>query len=155
MPSPIIIRSADTTDAEKIITFNQRMAEETESKTLPSETISAGVKRVLTDPNCGTYYVACDDKKIVGQLMITLEWSDWRNGWFWWIQSVYVEPDYRKQGVFRELYAHIKKLAVTKPDVCGIRLYVEKDNERAQKTYLNLGMDVTHYLLMEEEFSVA
>lgn len=128
------------------------MAVETENRTLADHVILAGVQAVLGDASRGTYYVACDADRIVGQLMITLEWSDWRNGWYWWIQSVFVEPDARQHGVFRALYAHVKNLAGQQGDVCGIRLYVEKENTRAQSTYLSLNMDMTHYLLMEDIF---
>lgn len=148
----LTLRTAELTDVDTIASFNQRMAIETEDKKLDDETILKGVRNVVGDSIQGTYYVACDIDRIVGQLMITLEWSDWRNGWFWWIQSVYVEPDARKHGVFRALYTHVKDLAQARDDVCGIRLYVEKDNLRAQQTYLSLGMDMTHYLIMEEEF---
>ncbi|MFK8030365.1 MAG: GNAT family N-acetyltransferase [Gammaproteobacteria bacterium] len=148
----LTIRTAERGDSSTIASFNQRMAVETEDKTLVDDVIQAGVLAVISDSSRGTYYVACDGERTVGQLMITLEWSDWRNGWFWWIQSVFVEPDARKHGVFRALYAHVKQLAAERDDVCGIRLYVEKENTRAQATYLSLGMDMTHYLLMEEEF---
>ncbi len=148
----ITLRTAVMSDAATITSFNQRMAIETENKTLADDTIRAGVETVLGDSARGTYYVACDQDRIVGQLMITLEWSDWRNSWYWWIQSVYVEPEARKHGIFRALYAHVKELASRQGDVCGIRLYVEKDNARAQSTYLSLGMDRTHYLMMEEIF---
>lgn len=148
----LVIRNATPEDAATIASFNQRMAVETENKTLADDVIRAGVDRVLGDSSHGTYYIARDEARIVGQLMITLEWSDWRNGWFWWIQSVYVVPEARKHGVFRALYAHVKELARQRGDVCGIRLYVEKENARAQSTYLSLGMDMTHYLLMEDVF---
>ncbi len=145
------IRTAKPEDAATIALFNKLMATETEDKALDTDLINPGVKAVIGDPARGTYYVACDGDRIVGQLMITLEWSDWRNSWFWWIQSVYVETDARKHGVFRSLYAHVKKLAQERDDVCGIRLYVENENRRAQSTYLSLGMDKTHYFIMEEE----
>lgn len=148
----ITIRTAVLTDAEIIASFNQRMATETEDKTLDEKTILDGVRHVVGDASRGTYYVACADDQVVGQLMITLEWSDWRDGWMWWIQSVYVAPDARKHGVFRALYNHVTQLARSRDDVCGIRLYVEKDNVRAQQTYLALGMDMTHYQIMEVEF---
>ncbi len=148
----LTLHTAKISNAATIASFNQRMAVETENKTLADDVIRAGVETVLGDSSRGTYYLASDGARIVGQLMITLEWSDWRNGWFWWIQSVYVEPDARKHGVFRALYAHVKELATRQGDVCGIRLYVEKENTRAQSTYLSLDMDMTHYLLMEDVF---
>ena len=96
--------------------------------------------------------VALDQGKVVGCLAITYEWSDWRNGLFWWIQSVFVAPSQRTKGVFTGLYSHVKVLASSKPDVCGVRLYVEKENTTAQQTYKKLGMIETHYRIMEEEF---
>lgn len=148
----ITLRDATPNDLDTIASFNQRLAEETEDKTLADNLIRPGVAAVLNDPSRATYYVACDGDRVVGQLMITLEWSDWRNGWFWWIQSVYIHKDFRKQGIYRSLYKHVKSRAKAAGDVCGIRLYVEHNNDRAQQTYLNLGMENTHYQIMEEEF---
>ncbi|MEM7082641.1 MAG: GNAT family N-acetyltransferase [Pseudomonadota bacterium] len=149
----VTVRTATVADAPLIASFNQFLALETEGKTLPEATIVQGVSTILGDATRGSYYLACDAERVVGQLMITFEWSDWRDGWFWWIQSVYVEKDARKLGVFRTLYQHVKTLARERPDVCGIRLYVEKDNTRAQSTYTALGMATTPYLIMEEEFA--
>jgi ribosomal protein S18 acetylase RimI-like enzyme len=104
---------------------------------------------LFTDPSKGLYYIAESTGKIAGQLMITYEWSDWRNATFWWIQSVYVHPEYRNHGVFRALYRFIETIARTHGDVCGVRLYVEKENDRAQKTYEALGMKHSHYEMME------
>jgi GNAT superfamily N-acetyltransferase len=132
--------------------FEQAMAQETENKTLPTGTILAGVERMISDPSLGFYLVAEADGGPVGCLGITFEWSDWRNGLFWWIQSVYIDPSYRRQGVFGGLYAHVTELAKNATDVCGIRLYVEHDNTNAQQTYLSLGMVETHYKLLEVEF---
>jgi len=148
----ISIRTATSDDAAIIAKFNQGIATETEDKILLDQIIGPGVQAILNDETRGQYFVACEDDRVVGQLMITYEWSDWRNGFFWWIQSVYVDSDYRARGVFSSLYRHIQKLAKEKGNVCGIRLYVEKTNERARRTYEKLGMEVTHYDLMEEEF---
>ena len=148
----IAIRKASPDDLATIARYNQHMALETEDRDLPGEIITDGVKAVLDQPEIGQYYLASVEDQIAGQLMITREWSDWRNGWFWWIQSVYVAKEFRSRGVFSLLYQHIKQLAQNDGNVCGIRLYVENNNSRAQATYQKLGMDTTHYLLMEEEF---
>ncbi|MEJ6593501.1 MAG: GNAT family N-acetyltransferase [SAR86 cluster bacterium] len=147
-----IFRRATPADVAAIAAFNQAMAQETENKTLPTGTILAGVERMISDPSLGFYLVAEADGGPVGCLGITFEWSDWRNGLFWWIQSVYIDPSYRRQGVFGGLYAHVTELAKNATDVCGIRLYVEHDNTNAQQTYLSLGMVETHYKLLEVEF---
>lgn len=147
-----IFRRATLADVAAIAAFNQAMAQETENKALPSGTILAGVERMIGDSSLGFYLVAEADGGPVGCLGITFEWSDWRNGLFWWIQSVYIDPNYRRQGVFGGLYAHVTELAKNATDVCGIRLYVEHDNTNAQQTYLSLGMAETHYKLLEVEF---
>ncbi len=143
------VRRATLDDAATIAGFNAAMALETEDKVLPPETIGAGVRRFLSDEALGFYLVAEREGAVVGCLGITFEWSDWRNGLFWWIQSVYIEPDSRRLGVFRQLYDHVNELARQEDDVCGLRLYVEKDNVRAQQTYANLGMTETDYRLFE------
>ena len=107
---------------------------------------------LLSDRTRGAYYVACDDGPIVGQIMHIREWSDWRNGDIWWIQSVYVRPEHRRRGVFRSLYAHLKALAVSDPGVVGLRLYVEQENHGAQATYVGLGMTQTRYQIMQHLF---
>ena len=150
MPS-FVIRSATVHDAETIADYNVRLAEETEETSLNPETVLRGVRALLSDETRGSYYVACADK-IIGQMMHTREWSDWRNGDLWWIQSVYVHPDFRRQGVFRSLYAHLKTLAEADPEVVGLRLYVERENQTARATYKGLGMDQTPYLLMQHLF---
>jgi GNAT superfamily N-acetyltransferase len=143
------IRHAISDDADIIAEFNSLMAKETEGIELNRERLQKGTEALFADASKGVYYVAEIDRKIVGQLMITYEWSDWRNATFWWIQSVYVLPEYRKQGVFRSLYKHIESLARQRGDVCGLRLYVESENNRAQKTYEALGMHLSHYRMME------
>ncbi len=146
---PLTIRPARPSDAEVIADFNSAMALETESKRLDPATVRAGVAAMIADPAKGLYFVAEIDGQIVGQLGITREWSDWRNGDFWWIQSVYVAAKARRQGVFRALYQHVVQAALTHGNVIGIRLYVEHDNLTAQATYKKLGMTMTSYHVME------
>ena len=129
--------------------YNSRMAEETEGRALDQGKIEPGVASLLADRSKGRYWVAEYDGEIVGQLMVTYEWSDWRNGTLWWIQSVYVHPAFRRRGVFSALYRHVESLASAEPDVRGLRLYVEQDNTRAQRTYEKLGMVKPSYLVME------
>lgn len=147
----IEIRPARADDAAMIAEFNARMAHETEALTLDRAILDAGVRAALADPNKARYFVADAGGKVVGQLMITLEWSDWRNGEIWWIQSVYVHVDYRGRGVFKNLYCHVAELA-RQQGAAGLRLYVERENVAAQKTYAQIGMSMTHYLVMEEMF---
>lgn len=148
----LTIRDAARADIETIARFNSAMAVETEGRPLEPGTIHNGVAAVLADPTKGRYWVAEVDGQVVGQLMITYEWSDWRNGVLWWIQSVYVQPERRREGVFSALYHHVESLASARPDVCGLRLYVERDNARAQNTYSSLGMTEPNYLVMEAIF---
>jgi ribosomal protein S18 acetylase RimI-like enzyme len=143
------IRLATAADAGVLIEFNAAMALETEGKELLPDVIGAGVHSLLANPAAG-FYVVAEQDGLIGSLMITKEWSDWRNGTFWWIQSVYVRPQSRRQGVYRKLYRHVQELAANDPKVCGFRLYVERDNSRAQATYSALGMKQTHYLVFEE-----
>lgn len=148
----LLVRDALPDDAKTITDFNSRMAVETEGRPLDPALINPGVAAILADAGKGRYWVAEFDGNIVGQIMVTYEWSDWRNGRLWWIQSVYVPADYRRKGVFSTLYRHVESLARQDPDVCGLRLYVEKDNKRAQKTYLKLGMVLPGYQVMEVDF---
>jgi ribosomal protein S18 acetylase RimI-like enzyme len=143
------IRLATPADAGVLIEFNAAMALETEGKELLTDVIGAGVRSLLGNPAAGFYLLAEEDSA-AGSLMITKEWSDWRNGTFWWIQSVYVRPEFRRRGVYKNLYRHVQELASKDPAVCGFRLYVERENERAQATYSALGMKQTHYLVFEE-----
>ena len=147
--SPITIRTTTLKDVETISECNQLMAMETENKRLPEDVISSGVRRLMEQPQYGFYLIAEKDNELAGTCMVTTEWSDWRDGLFWWIQSVYVKPAHRKQGVYTAMYNKIRSLADAQPDVWGFRLYVEKDNVIAQKTYESLGMSVTDYLLYE------
>lgn len=146
-----IIRDARPDDWSVIAGFNRRMALETEGKRLAPDVVAAGVQRVLADPGLGRYFVAEQDGEIIGQLMITLEWSDWRNATFWWLQSVYVAEPWRSKGVFRSLYQHVEALARATRTVCGIRLYMEEHNARAHRAYEALGIRRGGYLLLEKE----
>lgn len=152
MSDQITVRKALESDGEKLIQFNIAMAWETEQKELPRNKIEHGVKALFQKPEYGFYMVAEAHGRIVGSLMITKEWSDWRNGLFWWIQSVYVTPEFRRRGVYRSLHQKIREMAANNPEVCGCRLYVEKNNSIAQKTYSNLGMSETNYKMFEELF---
>jgi ribosomal protein S18 acetylase RimI-like enzyme len=149
-PSGLLIRRGLPEDSSVLAGFNISMARETENLELLPEVISAGISAILADPGRGFYLVAELNREIAGALMVTSEWSDWRNGFFWWIQSVYVRPEFRRSGVYRSLHEHLRQLANSEPGVCGLRLYVERENSRAQATYSRLGMHETHYLLYEE-----
>ena len=149
------IRSAQPQDSATIAEFNAAMALETEHLVLETDRVLAGVEAVLSDPSKGFYLVAESGGGVVGQLMVTFEWSDWRNGVFWWIQSVYVQPDSRGQGVYKALYADTQSRAAEAGNVCGIRLYVEHENRRAQQTYERLGMNNTAYYLYEVDFVIS
>jgi GNAT superfamily N-acetyltransferase len=144
----ITIRKAIPSDASTIIDFQQKMAWETEQLTLAPEIISKGVNGVFGDLSRGQYYVAESSELIVASLLITYEWSDWRNTTVWWFQSVYVLPEYRRTGIFRKMYSFIKDEA-DKNRVAGLRLYVESNNQRARKTYEALGMSSEHYTMYE------
>jgi ribosomal protein S18 acetylase RimI-like enzyme len=144
------VRLATLQDAPVLMEFSAAMALETEQKELLRDVIGAGVRSLLGNPAAGFYMVAEEDHRVVGSLMVTKEWSDWRNGTFWWIQSVYVRPELRRQGVYKRLYRHVQELAADDPAVCGFRLYVERENGRAQATYQALGMKQTRYLVFED-----
>ena len=149
----IRIRSANVKDSNIIAEFNALMAEETEHRTLDKRVLLRGAKAILKDPGKGVYFVAEASGNVVGQLMITYEWSDWRNGNFWWIQSVYIRKEFRQHGVFRSLYEHVQTRAKKRNDVCGLRLYVERKNARAQKTYEKMGMKRSVYEMFEKDFT--
>ena len=149
-PPDLSIRLAQAHDAPVLAEFNIAMARETEGKRLLPPVVGAGVRRMLAEPALGFYLVAEAGGEVAGSLMVTTEWSDWRNGRFWWIQSVYVRPEWRRRGVFRALYRRLGETAENEPDVCGFRLYVERENAAAQATYRALGMDGTDYLLFEQ-----
>ncbi|WP_029247275.1 GNAT family N-acetyltransferase [Schlesneria paludicola] len=146
------IRAAEHADWKAIADFNSRLALETEGKRLAPETIEAGVRALLSEPRHGRYFVACSGDRIVGQMMHTREWSDWRNGEIWWLQSVYVSPDHRRHGIFRTLYRHLEQMAELDPGVVGIRLYVERENAKAIEAYKSLGLVDAHYAVMETIF---
>jgi len=146
------IRRANLADAPVIADFNIRLAEESERLRLDGSCVAAGVAAVLSDASKGIYFVAEANGDVVGQLMITYEWSDWRNGNLWWIQSVYVKEEFRGQGVFKALFRHLENLARTSKNVAGLRLYMHADNERARKTYERLGMRNSNYEVFEMDF---
>lgn len=142
------IRKAIPSDAGEITSFQQKMAWETEKLALDPSTVADGVKAVFDNADRGLYWVTEEQGKVVASLLITYEWSDWRNANVWWIQSVYVLPEHRRSGIFRKMYEHIKEEA-RKEGIPGLRLYVETNNTRAQKTYEALGMKCEHYRLYE------
>jgi GNAT superfamily N-acetyltransferase len=146
---PLRIRRGTPNDATRVTEFNRLMALETEGKALNQDVLARGVAAGLADPAKALYFLADDGGEVLGQMMITTEWSDWRNGWIWWIQSVYVRADARRRGVFRALYEHVHRAATEDPEVIGLRLYVEQDNLTAQQTYARLGMVRTSYVLFE------
>ncbi|HBE43114.1 MAG TPA: GNAT family N-acetyltransferase [Bacteroidales bacterium] len=144
----LTVRKAIPEDALYIIEFQIKMAWETEKISLDRDTVTRGVNAVFSDPHKGEYYVTETDGRIVASLLITFEWSDWRNCNVWWFQSVYVMPEYRRKGIFRKMYTHIRDKA-TGLDIAGLRLYVETANKRAMKTYESLGMSSGHYNFYE------
>jgi len=148
----INIRPATVADTAVIARFNALIAAETEHITLDEGRLQKGVAALLKDSSKGLYFLAEMNDLAVGQLMITYEWSDWRNGTFWWIQSVYVEAHARETGVFKSLFEYIHSLASRRPDVCGLRLYVDENNARARQTYARLGMKESHYRMYELDF---
>jgi ribosomal protein S18 acetylase RimI-like enzyme len=150
MGDEIALRLAVEPDAPVLAAFNRAMARETEGQELIAEVVAAGVAALLRNPHYGFYVVAEGREGVVGALMVTTEWSDWRNGLFWWIQSVYVKPEHRRQGVYRRLYGFVKERARQTGNICGFRLYVEQENAVAQKTYRALGMTETRYRMFEE-----
>ena len=147
------IRKAKIEDLETIVKFNYNLAKQTEDKELDLEILTKGVKAILNDSTKGQYYVYVIDNKVVGQIMHTYEWSDWRNGMFLWVQSVYVDAEYRRKGIFKELYNHVKKICDEDEGTTGVRLYVEKENFNAKATYKSLGMQECNYHMYEYEVS--
>ncbi len=142
-------RRARPEDAQAIVECQLALAEETEPFRLDREVVTRGVGRVFEQPGLGNYFVAEREGRVIGTTMTTFEWSDWRDASIWWIQSVYVLPEHRNQGVWKGLYQLIKQLALDDPGVCGLRLYVEKNNKRAQAAYEKLGMNGDHYGVFE------
>lgn len=144
-----MIRKGKIDDLKTIVLFNKLMAYETEGLELDEEILTGGVKTALSDSSKANYWVYEIDGVIVGQAMVTKEWSDWRNGEIWWIQSVYVDKNYRNRKIFTSIYQHLKDLVSLDKNIAGLRLYVEMDNINAQNTYKKLGMGETHYKLYE------
>jgi len=149
----ILVRDATASDAGIIVDFNRRLALESENKILDDATLTSGVARGLASPSLCRYFVAEVDGRAVGTTMITYELTDWRDGVLWWLQSVYIEPDQRRSGVFRAIFRHIETIARREPDVRGLRLYVHRLNERAMRTYEAMGMDASDYELYELDWS--
>ncbi|MGA0839285.1 MAG: GNAT family N-acetyltransferase [Pseudomonadales bacterium] len=147
------VRAATRTDLDVLVDFNLAMARESEDRALDRELLRAGVSGLLARSEDGFYLVAEQAGYVAGSLMVTYEWSDWRNGRFWWIQSVYVRPERRRQGVYTAMHAAVRERAEASGDACGIRLYVERENTGAMATYRSLGMQETEYRLYEEEFA--
>jgi ribosomal protein S18 acetylase RimI-like enzyme len=143
------IREALPDDIQFIVSFQINMALETENLILDSDILTSGVESVFRFPDKGRYFVACTDREVIASLMITYEWSDWRNRTIFWIQSVYVLPEHRRRGVYASLYQHIRKLAEADTNIGGIRLYVDRTNLTAQATYASLGMNGEHYQVFE------
>ena len=150
MTSKVKIREAGKTDIPILAQYNQALAHETENIKLNTKTILSGVSKALDREDCH-YFVAEFYGEVAGQIMITHEWSDWRNGVIWWIQSVYVRPEYRNKGVFRALFNHIEHLARNRADVKALRLYVMQDNQSGKNTYKALGMLDSRYIVYEKK----
>jgi GNAT superfamily N-acetyltransferase len=149
MESTIQIRQGEIKDLDTLVQFNLSMAKETEALDLPKDILKQGIMHGLKHPEVARYFVAEEGNKIVGSLMITMEWSDWRNAHVAWIQSVYVLPEYRRKKIFKSMYQHIKHWVEQRVDLGGIRLYVDKGNLPAIQTYKNIGMNGEHYQLFE------
>ena len=149
----ISVRPARQDDVSLMARWAEAMAFETEHKQLDAAVVTRGIQRAFDDPSKGRYFIAEIDGRPAGTLMFTLEWSDWRDGWWWWIQSVYVDPDFRRRGVYRALYAHVLELAQADPEVRGLRLYVEQDNTNARRTYEFLGMQHPGYAMYEKNLT--
>ena len=147
--SSLKVRPALLFDVDAIADFQIKMALETENLKLDPSTVRLGVSAVMDDPGKGKYWLSESEGKVVGCLLTIPEWSDWRNGTVLWIHSVYVKPSFRKKGVFKGLYLHLKKMVETSPDLRGLRLYVDKSNRSAQVVYESLGMSSEHYALYE------
>lgn len=150
MSGKISVRDATPADLDVLVAFNLAMARESEGTALDPATLRAGMTALLGDPARGRTFVLEADGDPAATLMLTTEWSDWRNGWFWWIQNVYVRPADRGRGFYRRLHEHVCALAADRSDVYGLRLYVENENEAARATYRAMGMDETSYVLCEQ-----
>lgn len=156
MTRNLLVRQAELGDLDRLIEFSLAMALETEGRALDRSRLRQGILGILTEPARGFFRVAettsGDRARVVGQMMVTYEWSDWRNATFWWIQSVYVTPECRRQGVYRAMHDAIRREARATPGVCGIRLYVEGTNRTAQQAYRRAGMQMSSYRVYEEDF---
>ncbi len=152
MPDELLVRDAEDRDLETLAKFNIALAWETEQKRLELPVVTKGLQTLLSNPRHGFYTVAEIAGEVAGCIMVTYEWSDWRCGLFWWVQSVYVKPEFRRQGVFRKLYESLKEKASREQNVCGFRLYVEHSNHTGQHTYAGVGMKETSYKFYEESF---
>ena len=146
------VRRATLQDLDVLVAFNSALALESEGKTLDQRRLRDGVAPLFDEDDRGFYLVAEAEGRVVGQLLVTYEWSDWRNAFFWWIQSVYVASEWRRRGVYRRLHEYVLDEARRREDVCGVRLYVDRDNHVAQQVYSNLGMDRSHYDMFEIDF---
>ncbi|MBH0178213.1 MAG: GNAT family N-acetyltransferase [Nitrospira sp.] len=156
MSAPVIVRQAEYADVDALVEFSAAMAQETEGRRLDRDRLRHGTRAVLDTSDRGFFIVAeireRDRSRLAGQLMVTYEWSDWRNGTFWWMQSVYVDPAWRRQGIYRSMHHHIVEKAKADPAVCGIRLYVEQSNQAAQHVYQRVGLCRSAYLVYEQDF---
>jgi ribosomal protein S18 acetylase RimI-like enzyme len=148
----VVVRSATLGDLDVLVQFSAAMAKETEGRTLDLDRLRQGTRAVMESSEHGRYLVAEKDGAVVGQLLLTYEWSDWRNGVFWWIQSVYVAPSCRRRGIYRAMHMHVVREARARGDVCGVRLYVEKENAAARAVYASLGLKPTGYCVYEQDF---
>jgi GNAT superfamily N-acetyltransferase len=146
----ILVRPARQEDVSLMARWAEAMALETEDRKLDAAVVRRGIERAFADPHKGLYYIAEVGGQPIGTLMLTWEWSDWRDGWWWWIQSVFVDERHRRRGVYRALYAHVLALAKADPEVRGIRLYVEHENANARRTYEFLGMQNPGYVMYEK-----
>jgi L-amino acid N-acyltransferase YncA len=151
--APIDVRAAEHADAAIIARYNQAMAQETEALELDPAAVRRGVQAVIEDTSRGFYLVAEQEGRVCGALLVTAEWSDWRNARFWWVQSVYVVPGARRRGVYRAMHQEVRRRARAAGDVCGVRLYVEADNRGAQRAYARLGMHARSYRIFEEDLA--
>lgn len=148
-----VVSRGEVCDIDSIVQFQAEMAMESEGCVLNKEKVTKGVTAAMLDDSKGIYWVAKYEGRTIGSLMITREWSDWNNEWYWWIQSVYVTPEYRKQGVYKAMYQKVKD-AAKENNVSQIRLYADKTNLSAQKAYQSLGMHKSHYLMFEEDLGL-
>ncbi len=152
MPDTLSVRTGEEKDIDTLVKFNVALAQESERKQLSPPIVAQGVQTLFKNPQHGFYVVAEIADEVVGCCMVTYEWSDWRCGLFWWIQSVYVKQEFRRQGIFRKLYEFLKQRASHEQNVCGFRLYVEKSNHTGQNTYAGVGMKQSPYKFYEESF---